>query len=131
MVLNVHSLLRLKTFLIVAALSIGTTLSATDVWDNPAFSTGPAILRRAAQAVQPGKHSEATVLLNELQFKFDENGKMLQIHHLIYRIENQDGVKDWAETSGRWADSNSQTPFPLVCVDKYFLRLRGRKQRIH
>ena len=40
-----HSLLRLKTFLIVAALSIGTTLSATDVWDNPAFSTDPAILR--------------------------------------------------------------------------------------
>src|SRR5438270_2008906 len=56
--------------------------------------------------------------------------RMLQIHHLIYRIENQDGVKDWAETSGRWEDSNSQTPFPLVCVEKYFLRIRGRRQRI-
>jgi len=55
---------------------------------------------------------------------------MLEIHHLIYRIENQDGVKDWAETSGRWEDSNSQTSFSLVYVEKYFLRIRGRHQRI-
>ena len=70
----------------------------------------PAILRQAAQAVQAGKHSEATVLLNELHFKFDENGKMLETRHLIYRIENQDGVKDWAETSGRWEAWHQDKP---------------------
>lgn len=105
-----HSLLRLQTFLIVVVLSIGTRLSATDAWDSPAFTTDAAILRQAAQAVQAGKHSEATVLLNELHFKFDENGKMLETRHLIYRIENQDGVKDWAETSGRWEAWHQDKP---------------------
>jgi hypothetical protein len=112
----VHSLLRLQTFLIVVVLSIGTRLSATDAWDSPAFTTDPAILRQAAQAVQAGKHSEATVLLNELHFKFDENGKMLETRHLIYRIENQDGVKDWAETSGRWEAWHQDKPEIKACV---------------
>jgi tetratricopeptide (TPR) repeat protein len=106
----VHSLLRLQTFLIVGVLSIGARASATDAWDSPAFATDPAILRQAAQAVQPEKHSEATVLLSELHFKFDENGKMLEIRHFIYRIENQDGVRDWAETSGRWEAWHQDKP---------------------
>jgi hypothetical protein len=58
-------------------LLIGTPVSATDAWDSPPFTMDPAILRQAAQAVPAGKHSEATVLLNELGFKFNENGRML------------------------------------------------------
>lgn len=85
-------------------------MSAADVWDSPAFTADPVILRQAAQAIQAEKGSEVTVLLNELQFKFDESGKMLETRHLIYRIENQDGVKDWAETSGRWEAWHQEKP---------------------
>jgi transglutaminase-like putative cysteine protease len=106
----VHSPMRFRAFLIVGVLSIGARVSAADAWNSPAFTTDASVLRQAAQAVQAGKHSEATVLLNEMQFKFDENGKMLAIRHLIYRIENQDGVKDWAETSGRWEAWHQDKP---------------------
>lgn len=105
-----RSLLRLQTFLIVGVLSVGTRVSATDVWDSPPFSADPTVLRQAAQAVPAAKHSEATVLLNEQHFKFDESGKMLEIRHLIYRIETQDGVKNWAESSGRWEAWHQDKP---------------------
>jgi len=62
----------------------------------------PVILRQAAQAVQAEKHSDATVLLNDLHFSFDETGKLVERRHLIYRVENQEGVENWAETSGQW-----------------------------
>jgi hypothetical protein len=69
-------------------------VSSADARNSRAFTPDPAILRPAAQAVQAEKHTAATVLLNELHFKFDEHGKMMETRHLIYRIENQDGVAD-------------------------------------
>jgi len=105
-----HKLLRLRPFLIVAFLSVAMRVNAIDVWDSPAFTIDPLVLRQAAQAIKAGSGSEATVLLNELHFKFDEDGKTLETHHLIYRIENQDGVKDWAETSGQWEAWHQNKP---------------------
>jgi len=99
-----------QTFLLIVVLSNCARVSAADTWDSPAFAADPAILRQAAQAVPAGKHSEATVLLNEVHFKFDEDSKMLETRHLIYRIENQDGVKDWAETSGTWQAWHQDKP---------------------
>jgi tetratricopeptide (TPR) repeat protein len=106
----VLSLLRLQMFLMVGVLSVGVPVSATDAWDSPAFTADPAILRQAAQAVQPGKHSEATILLSELHFTFEADGKMSTTRHLIYRIENQDGVRNWAETTGRWEAWHQEKP---------------------
>jgi len=77
-------------------------LSATDVFGGPSFSIDPAALRAAADAIKPGKHSEATVLLNDVRFTFDGAGKLVETTHLIYRVENQDGVQNWAEVSGQW-----------------------------
>jgi hypothetical protein len=104
-----HSRLRLQALLIIVVLSIGIRVSSADAWNSPAFTTDPAILRQAAQAVQAEKHAEATVLLNELHFKF-EHSKMMETRHLIHRIENQDGVKNWAEISGRWEAWHQEKP---------------------
>jgi tetratricopeptide (TPR) repeat protein/transglutaminase-like putative cysteine protease len=76
--------------------------SAGDVFSAPAFSVDGAALRQAADQVKPGKSAEATVLLNELHFSFDTDGKVAETRHFIYRIETQEGVENWAETSGRW-----------------------------
>src|SRR5262249_14809024 len=48
------------------------------------------------------KDSPATVILNEELFTFDAQGKCVETRHMIYRIENEEGVKGWAETSGQW-----------------------------
>lgn len=83
-------------------LLLATLLHASDVLDAPAFSVGPDAIRQAAANIKPAKDSEVTVLLNEQRFAFDNDGRVVETRHMIYRIENQEGVKGWAETSGRW-----------------------------
>jgi tetratricopeptide (TPR) repeat protein len=94
----------------IALLLTASHLSATDVWTGPAFSLGPEALRQAASAVKADKDSDATVFLNDLSFEFDEAGRMVQTRHLIYRVETQDGVKNWAETSGHWEAWHQSKP---------------------
>ncbi len=96
--------------LILSLFFLATPMSAAEVWNAPAFSVDPATLRHAAEAIKPGKHDEATVLLDDLHFSFDGTGKLLENRHLIYRIENQQGVEDWAETSGQWESWHQAKP---------------------
>jgi hypothetical protein len=111
-----HTALRLQTFLIVAFLSVAMRVNAADVWDSPAFSTDPAVLRQAAQAIKAGHGSKATVLLNDLLFKVDEDGKTLETRHLIYRIENQDGVTHEALIGGQPANRAHATFLTIFSV---------------
>ena len=85
-------------------------LNASDVWSVPAFTIDGGTLRLAADEVKPEKHSETTLLLNDFNFSFDSSGKMVETHHLIYRVENQEGVKNWAEISGRWEAWHQDKP---------------------
>jgi tetratricopeptide (TPR) repeat protein len=85
-------------------------MHASDVWSGAAFSADAPALRQAADAVKPAKHSEVTVLLNELNFSFDAAGRLLETRHLIYRIENQKGVEGWAEVSGQWEAWHQDKP---------------------
>jgi tetratricopeptide (TPR) repeat protein len=89
---------------------VAIRLSATDVWSSPAFTIDGGALRLVADEVKPEKHSEATLLLNDFNFNFDPSGKMVETRHLIYRVENQEGVKDWAEISGRWEAWHQDKP---------------------
>ncbi|HKF23313.1 MAG TPA: DUF3857 domain-containing protein [Candidatus Angelobacter sp.] len=62
----------------------------------------PEALRQAAAEIKADKDSPATVLFNEESLNFDAQGRCIETHHMFYRIENEEGVKGWAETSGRW-----------------------------
>ena len=96
------STLRLISCLTLGLFVLATQLSATDIWSGASFSADPADLRQAAATIKAEKQCEATVLLNDLHFSFDEAGKLVETRHLIYRIETKEGVENWAETSGRW-----------------------------
>jgi transglutaminase-like putative cysteine protease/tetratricopeptide (TPR) repeat protein len=97
----VSPLSRSLKFLSLVLITI-TPLFAADIWNSPSFSIDPQALRRAADAVKPEKHSQATALLNDLSFEFDGLGRLTETQHLIYRVENQQGVENWSETSGQW-----------------------------
>ena len=94
---------RVLTLLQLLLFCFAIQLSATDIWDGPAFSATPESLRQAAEAVQPSKDSEATVLLNEMRFSFDPSGRMTEVRHRIYRVETQEGVRGWSEVSAQWS----------------------------
>jgi transglutaminase-like putative cysteine protease/Tfp pilus assembly protein PilF len=88
-------------FFLITFLSAASS-GSVDVWDGPAFSASPEALRQAAAMIKAEKDSDVTVLLSERRFDFDAQGKEVETHHSIYRIENEEGVKGWAETTGHW-----------------------------
>ena len=95
-------LISIKRFLALVILCIAARVSATDIWDAQPFTADPEAIRQAAQAIQAQKHVDATVLLNDAEFRFDDAGEVIETRHLIYRVENQNGVENWAETNGKW-----------------------------
>jgi transglutaminase-like putative cysteine protease/tetratricopeptide (TPR) repeat protein len=83
-------------------LFISAAAMASDVWSSPAFSASPEAVRQAAAEMKPAKDTPATILLNEERYAFDADGRRVDTFRRIYRIESEEGVKGWAETSGRW-----------------------------
>ena len=88
--------------LLFCVITSPTVLCAQDVWSKPAFANDSDALRRAAAEIKADKDAEATVLLSEYKITFDAAGKMVKKSHLIYRIETQDGVENWAEVRSNW-----------------------------
>src|SRR5882672_6711999 len=89
---------------------LATPIWAADVWNAPAFSASPEALRQAAASVKVEKGGDVTILLNDDRFTFDREGRVVESFHSIYRIENEDGVKGWAETSSRWEPWHQSKP---------------------
>ncbi|HET6935939.1 MAG TPA: DUF3857 domain-containing protein, partial [Candidatus Angelobacter sp.] len=104
----------LSGLFLLLSISASATQSASgpalSVWDTPAFSAAPENLRRAAASVQADKDAEVTVLLNDDRYTFDRDGRQVEVFRSIYRIENEEGVKGWAETSGRWEPWHQSKP---------------------
>ncbi len=90
-----------KNCILLTAFLSGS-LWAQNVWDSPAFSAAPDAIRQAAAAVKADKDADVTILLYDDRYTFDRDGKVVETFHSIYRIENEEGVKNWAEASGRW-----------------------------
>jgi transglutaminase-like putative cysteine protease/Tfp pilus assembly protein PilF len=90
--------------------SLTISQPASDPWNSPPFSLSPETLRQAAAAIKPAKDTDVTVLLAERRFEFDAEGKEVEIYHTIYRIEDEEGVKGWAETSGEWEPWHQAKP---------------------
>jgi tetratricopeptide (TPR) repeat protein len=100
-----YCLLLFALFLMFPALGV-----AADVWDGSAFSSSPEALRLAAVAIKADKYAYATMLLNDIQFTYDAQGRSVQVWHRIYRIENEEGVRNWAEVSSSWEPWHQSRP---------------------
>jgi transglutaminase-like putative cysteine protease/tetratricopeptide (TPR) repeat protein len=70
---------------------------------GPAFEASAADVQKAAAQIAPEKFVEATVLFERDSYRFDAEGRVTYRHALLFRIETQQGVEDWAETSARYA----------------------------
>jgi hypothetical protein len=99
-----------RFLLLTLTVFLALPLRASGPWDSPAFSVSPEALRQAAAAIQADKDSPVTVLINEQSFSFDAQGKEVETRHTIYRIESEEGVKGWAETTGQWEPWRQSKP---------------------
>jgi len=67
-------------------------------------------MRQAAAAIKAEKDADATILLEDDRYTFDRDGKVTRSFHTIYRIENEEAVKGWAETSAHWEPWHEAKP---------------------
>lgn len=86
----------------VLLLTIPSWLHADEIWNAPSFSASPGALQQAAALVKAEKDSVATILVHDEHYTYDREGKSVETYHTIYRVENEEGVRGWAETSAQW-----------------------------
>jgi len=99
-----------RTIFLVLLMTIPSLLHADDIWNGPAFSVTPAELQQAAASVKPEKDTVATILVHDERFTYDREGKSVETYHTIYRVENEEGVSSWAETSANWEPWHQAKP---------------------
>jgi tetratricopeptide (TPR) repeat protein/transglutaminase-like putative cysteine protease len=90
---------------VCAAMAVDATHGQEPVWPlvGPAFQASVADVQKAAIQIVPEKFMETTVLFERDSYRIDAEGRVTYRHSLIFRIETQAGVEDWAETSARYA----------------------------
>jgi len=98
-----------KVFFILL-ITIPSLLHADDIWNGPAFSASPGALQQAAAEVKADKEAVATILVHDEHYTYDREGKSVESYHTIYRVENEEGVNGWAETSADWEPWHQSKP---------------------
>ena len=94
----------------VLLMTIPSFLHADDIWNGPAFSASPGVLQQASAAVKADKEAVATILVHDEHYTYDREGKSVETYHTIYRVENEEGVSGWAETSADWEPWHQSKP---------------------
>jgi hypothetical protein len=93
---------------------------------GPAFQASVADVQKAAAQITPEKFMEATVLFERDAYHFDAEGRVTYRHVLLYRIETQQGVENWAETSARyapWYENQPQIQARVILPDGHVSQL--------
>lgn len=99
-----------RKILLVLLLTIPSVLRADEIWKGPAFSASAAALQQASALVQADKDAIATILLREERYAYDRQGRVVETYRTIYRVENDEGVSNWAETSAQWEPWHQSKP---------------------
>ena len=99
----------LTVFLFVIASTVATAQSPD--WPiTTAFTASPAEIQAAATKIQAEPFMAATIFFERDSFSFDAAGRMTYRHTLIFRMETEEGVKDWSEIRVGWAPWHQQQP---------------------
>ena len=77
---------------------------------GPALSASPAEIQAAAAKIQAEPFMEATVFFERDSYTFDDAGRMTYRHTLIYRMETQEGIKNWSEIRVGWSPWHQEIP---------------------
>ncbi|MBV8519125.1 MAG: DUF3857 domain-containing protein [Acidobacteria bacterium] len=88
---------------LAAVVCLALPLAAAELpWNGAPFSGEPKAIVAAAEAV-PAGDAPAVVLLDELHYTFDADGRATRQEHLIFRIADASAVDDWSTVEADWA----------------------------
>jgi tetratricopeptide (TPR) repeat protein len=106
-------LLRARLSVILVSFIASTAaLAQSPDWPivGPALSAAPAEIQAAAAKIQAEPFTEATVFFERDAFSFDGEGRMTYRHTIIFRMETQEGVKNWSEIHVGWSPWHQEIP---------------------
>jgi len=100
------------TALIFSCLVSTVGLAQASDWPvtGPAFAASPDEIKAAAAKVPAEPLTEATVFFERDSFTLDADGRVIYRHDLIFRIETEDGVKNWSEIRLGWSPWYQDAP---------------------
>jgi tetratricopeptide (TPR) repeat protein len=117
-----RTLLSVSFLLAFTLLNANATGAQEAVWPltGLSFQASAADLQKAAAAIGPEKFMEVTVLFERDSYHFDAEGRVSYRHALLFRVETQQGVEDWAEISARyspWYQNQPQIEARVISPD--------------
>lgn len=77
---------------------------------GPALSASTAEIQAAAAKIPVEPFTEATVFFERDAFSFDAGGRMTYRHTILFRMETQEGVKNWSEIRVGWSPWHQEIP---------------------
>jgi tetratricopeptide (TPR) repeat protein len=90
-------------------LSLALPVFAAEPWDGAPMSADPKAMLAAAEKVSAGE-SDAVVLLDEVHYVFDAQGRSTMTERLVYRITGDSAVDDWSTAVAGWAPWFEEKP---------------------
>ncbi|HJW94389.1 MAG TPA: DUF3857 domain-containing protein [Thermoanaerobaculia bacterium] len=104
------SLLFRRFFLAAATLVLSVTpLLAEEPWDGTPLSADPKAILAAADKVQPGD-ADAVVLLEEMHYVFDAQGRSTGTERLVYKVVADSAIDQWSTVMAGWAPWYQEKP---------------------
>lgn len=118
----------LSLFFFCAAVATVSAGAQEPAWllVGPAFEASPADIQKAAALIPAEKFMEATVLFERDSYVLEADGRLTFRHSMLYRIETQQAVEDWAETSARyspWYQNQPQIQARVIRADGHVSQL--------
>jgi hypothetical protein len=74
------------------------------------FSLASQALYEAASAVSAPEGANATILVDEESYSFDESGRIQHVSHVIYKVLTQKGAEGWDYLSVSWEPWHEARP---------------------
>lgn len=96
----------------LAAVALAVTGNAVQAapWEGPPFQANPAEIVHAVSALAPPRDHPVDVLLDEVSFSFDREGRCTTTRRLVYRALTRQAAEAWARVSGAWAPWSEERP---------------------
>ena len=88
---------------------IALPVSAQRPWEGAPLAGDPKAIAAAAEAVPAGE-ADAVVLLDELHYTFDDDGRATSSWRLVYRIVEESALDEWSTIGTEWAPWYQKRP---------------------
>jgi tetratricopeptide (TPR) repeat protein/transglutaminase-like putative cysteine protease len=103
---SLHSL-----FFAIILLNFGSfAVGIDDPWSAPALSQDAKVLLKASESFPTDSKAGATILINQMSFRFEEDGRMHHSVHTIYRIDRSEMVHALSAVSAVWQPWHQEKP---------------------